>query len=178
MMLKVLKRVFNVLYPDRRPQREQKSEREFINAANSFKTLRVSDRGGMSIDPKELRDQIVSSREQLKHLVHKPQAAIGSSDPVAGQGTSAVLDFSKEALDCIEIVIWRLLTTGATVRYTCLQCMSKGRFIVTAASLFSGDTESVPTWVDGNTSREIASALKNIELDWYATVGEALDCWR
>lgn len=41
MMLNVLKRVFNVLYPDRRPEREKQREREFIQAANGLKTLRV-----------------------------------------------------------------------------------------------------------------------------------------
>ena len=73
MMLKFLKCVFNVLYPDRRPDWEQR-EREFILAANGLKTLSVTDRGGMSIDPEELPDQIVASREQLKHLVHRSEA--------------------------------------------------------------------------------------------------------
>ena len=67
-MLKVLKRVFNVLHPDSRPDWEQKREREFIQAANSLKTLKVTPEGGMSIDPEELRDQIIASREQLKTL--------------------------------------------------------------------------------------------------------------
>ncbi|WP_168772709.1 hypothetical protein [Pseudomonas atacamensis] len=62
------------LFPDRRPEREKTREREFIRAANSFKTLRVTPEGGMFIDPEELRDQIVASREQLKHLVRQPGA--------------------------------------------------------------------------------------------------------
>jgi hypothetical protein len=48
---------------------EQIREREFIKAANGFKTLRVTDRGGMSIDPEEIRDQIIKSREEYKGLV-------------------------------------------------------------------------------------------------------------
>jgi hypothetical protein len=61
-----LSRLTSRLFPDRRPEWERTREREFILAANSLKTLSVTDRGGMSIDPEELRDQIVASREQLK----------------------------------------------------------------------------------------------------------------
>lgn len=53
---------------------EVKREREFIQAANSLKTLRVTPEGSMCIDPEEIREQIIASREQLKHLVHKPVA--------------------------------------------------------------------------------------------------------
>ena len=67
-----LYRLTSRLFPDRRPEREKAREREFIRAANSFKTLRVTQEGGIFIDPEELREQIVASREQLKHLVHKP----------------------------------------------------------------------------------------------------------
>lgn len=66
-----LHRLITRLFTDRRPEREKASEREFILAANSLKTLSVTDRGGMSIDPEEIRDQAIASREQLKHLVHK-----------------------------------------------------------------------------------------------------------
>ena len=72
-----LHRLITRLFPDRRPDWEQKREREFIKAANGLKTLRVTPEGGMSIDPEELREQIVASREQLKHLVHKPGAPSG-----------------------------------------------------------------------------------------------------
>ncbi|MEE4086423.1 hypothetical protein [Pseudomonas viridiflava] len=64
-----LYRLTSRLFPDRRPEREKAREREFIRAANSFKTLRVTQEGGIFIDPEELREQIVASREQLKHLV-------------------------------------------------------------------------------------------------------------
>ena len=41
------------LFLDRRPEREKVREREFIQAANSLKTLKVTPEGGMSIDPEE-----------------------------------------------------------------------------------------------------------------------------
>jgi len=44
-------------------------EEQFILAANSLKTLQVPLRGCMSIDPEELRDQIITAREQYKSLV-------------------------------------------------------------------------------------------------------------
>jgi len=36
-----------------------------------LKTLQVTPRGGMRIDPEELRDQILAAREQYKDLVKK-----------------------------------------------------------------------------------------------------------
>lgn len=172
-----LHRLITRLFPDRRPDWEQKREREFIQAANSLKTLRVTPEGGMSIDPEELREQIVASREQLKHLVHKPRAPSGSSRPVKHQEASPSVEFPDGALDYIEVVAWRRLTSGAAVRYTCLQCVITGRFVVAAASLFSGGTEGFPPWVDGDINRQVASAFQNREFHWYATVGEAMDAW-
>lgn len=46
-------------------------EEQFILAANSLKTLQVPLGGCMSIDPEELRDQIVESRERYKDLVRR-----------------------------------------------------------------------------------------------------------
>lgn len=46
-------------------------EERLILAANSLKTLRVPLGGCMSIDPEELRDQIIAAREQYKDLVRR-----------------------------------------------------------------------------------------------------------
>lgn len=46
-------------------------EQQFILAINSLKTLRVTDRGGMSIDPSELRQQVIEARHRLKYLVRR-----------------------------------------------------------------------------------------------------------
>lgn len=46
-------------------------EEQFILAANSLKTLQVPLGGCMSIDPEELRDQIIESRERYKDLVRR-----------------------------------------------------------------------------------------------------------
>jgi hypothetical protein len=169
------------MFPDRRPDWEQKREREFILAANSLKTLSVTNRGGMSIDPEELREQIVSAREQLKHLVHKPEArgrlSQGSVNHSRVQGTGYAVEASVQSLDCIEVVAWRRLPSGAAVRYVCFQSTQTRRYAVATASLFAGAIESLPTWVDGNTNRQVANALQGGELNWHATISEAMDAW-
>lgn len=56
----------------RRPKtRTEIEEEQFILAANSLKTLQVPLGGCMSIDPEELRDQIIESRERYKDLVRR-----------------------------------------------------------------------------------------------------------
>lgn len=176
-----LQRLATWLFPDSRPEWEQKREREFILAVNKLKTLSVTDRGAMSIDPEELREQVVASREQLKHLVHKPGAPSRPFKAVAGLQVNtearSTLGPSVDTLDCIEVVAWRRLAIGASVRYVCLQSTSTGRYAVATASLFSGSTESLPPWVDANTNRQVASALRGSELQWLSSVSEAMDAW-
>ncbi|PSL92040.1 hypothetical protein [Pseudomonas sp. R9.37] len=173
-----LHRLITRLFPDRRPDWEQKREREFILAANSLKTLSVTDRGGMSIDPEELREQIVVAREQLKHLVHNPGTHSGPCKAVAAVEVAQEADPSAEELqDCIEVVAWRRLSRGAAARYVCLQSTHTGRYAVATACIFSGGVETFPVWIDGNTSRQIANALQGCELHWCATVSEAIDAW-
>ncbi|MDY0938001.1 hypothetical protein [Pseudomonas viridiflava] len=176
-----LHRLISWLFPDRRPDWEQKREREFILAANSLKTLSVTDRGGMSIDPEELRDYIIASREQLKHLVHKPGAPGRPLNTLAdfkvAQETSNVVKAFVEPQDCIEVVAWRRLPSGAAVRYVCLQSTSTGRFAVATARLFSGSEQSLPSWMEANTDMQVANAIQNTELRWFATVSDAMDAW-
>lgn len=58
-------------WKDKRPEWVQAEERAFIKAANGLKTLQVTPRGGMRIDPEEIRDQILEARELYKDLVQK-----------------------------------------------------------------------------------------------------------
>lgn len=64
-----LTRLWDFFFADRRSEAEQRRELEFIQAVNSLKTLRATDRGGMSIDPEEIRDVVLERREAYKHLV-------------------------------------------------------------------------------------------------------------
>ncbi|VVM89384.1 hypothetical protein PS710_03171 [Pseudomonas fluorescens] len=179
--MKLLTTLWSVISPDRRPEWEKAREREFILAANSLKTLKVTPEGGMSIDPEELRDQIVASREQLKHLVHKPRAPSQPFKAVADlqveQEAESCVAASVDALDCIEVVAWRRMASGSSVRYVCLQSLKTGKCAVASASLFTGDAHNLPPWVDANTDRQVADALRRSKLQWFGTVGEAMDSW-
>lgn len=179
--MKLISILWSFISSDRRPEREKARELEFIRAANSLKTLSVTDRGGMSIDPEEIRDQVVASREQLKHLVRKPGVPSSSlnvaTDTEVDQEVNLHIEASVEALHCIEIVAWRRLLTGAAVRYVCLQSTSTGRFAVATASLLSEGAESLPPWADVNITRQVASALQLVELRWFTTVSEAMNAW-
>ncbi|HDS1743911.1 hypothetical protein [Pseudomonas sp. M2] len=74
-------RIWDFLFPDHRPEGEIRREREFIDALNQLKTLRATYRGGMSIDPEEIREQVLRSREAVKDLVdpaHRKRSNTGA----------------------------------------------------------------------------------------------------
>jgi hypothetical protein len=54
---------------DNRSDREQARDRTFIATVNKLKSLRVTPDGGMSIDPDEIREQVIESRHALKRFV-------------------------------------------------------------------------------------------------------------
>lgn len=93
------------------------------------------------------------------------------------QGASPIVEASEGALDCIEVVAWRRLHSGAAVRYVCLQSTGTGRFAVATANLFSEGSHSLPSWIEANTARHVAHAIQNYHLRWLATVSEAMDAW-
>ena len=176
-----LQRLTAWLFPDRRPDWEKARERNFITAVNKLRTLSVSARGGLSLDPEELREQVLASRERLKHLVHKPSTpsrpVIAVADTQVGQEATPHAEASADSLECIEVVAWRRLSGGAAVRYVCLQSAVTGRFAVATANLFSGDTESLPPWIDANVNRQAANAIRSSEFHWFTTVSEAMAAW-
>lgn len=66
-----LVRLFRLFRKDKPKTVWDLQEEQFILAANSLKTLQVPLGGCMSIDPEELRDQIIESRERYKDLVRR-----------------------------------------------------------------------------------------------------------
>lgn len=68
-MMKLLDRLWKWIFPDRRSVWEKEKEKQFIQAVNDLQTLIATPQGGMSIDPEEIRDQIIERRELYKHLV-------------------------------------------------------------------------------------------------------------
>lgn len=62
-------RLIGLVCRDNRSGQEQARERAFIDALNNLKSLRVTPDGGMSIDPDEIREQVIASRRSLKRFV-------------------------------------------------------------------------------------------------------------
>ncbi|CAI8973630.1 hypothetical protein [Pseudomonas soli] len=79
-MLKILNRLCDWIFPDNRSEAEKEDERRFIQALNQLKTLRTTPGGGMAIDPEEIRDQVLQSREAYRvfvspqHRKHEPKS--------------------------------------------------------------------------------------------------------
>jgi hypothetical protein len=62
-------RLIELVCRDNRSGQEQTRDRAFIAALNNLKSLRVTPDGGMSIDPDEIREQVIASRHRLKRFV-------------------------------------------------------------------------------------------------------------
>ncbi|VVP58959.1 hypothetical protein PS838_05971 [Pseudomonas fluorescens] len=67
--MKWIDRLIGLVCRDKRPGREQARDRAFISHLNNLKSLRVTPDGGMSIDPDEIREQVIASRRSLKRFV-------------------------------------------------------------------------------------------------------------
>jgi len=78
-----VRRLWNHAIGDNRSELEKARERAFIDAVNSLKTLRTTPGGGMAIDPEEIRDQVIASREQMKQFVHNPPKCPKRSTPMS-----------------------------------------------------------------------------------------------
>ncbi len=179
--MRIVRALWDLIRQDRRPQREIERERTFIRAANRLKTLRVTPEGAMFIDPEEFREQIVCAREQLKHLVPNPEAPGGpyraSENHRADQGADFAAEASVGPMECMEVVAWRRLYSGAVVRYMCLQSIHTGMYAVATATMISKSSDSLSAWIDGDTTRQVACALQGGEFHWCLTISDAMDAW-
>lgn len=61
--------LIGLVWRDNRSDQERTRDRAFIAALNDLKSLRVTPDGGMSIDPDEIREQVIASRRSLKRFV-------------------------------------------------------------------------------------------------------------
>lgn len=68
-MLKFLEQIWDWAFPDKRSEAEKEDERQFNRAVSQLKTLRTTPGGGMAIDPEEIRDQVLQSREAYRELI-------------------------------------------------------------------------------------------------------------
>ena len=62
-------RLIGLVCRDNRSGQEQARDRAFIAALNNLNSLRVTPDGGMSIDPDEIREQVIASRHRLKRFL-------------------------------------------------------------------------------------------------------------
>jgi hypothetical protein len=67
--MKWLGRLIGLVCRDNRSGQELARDRAFIAALNNLKSLRVTPEGGMSIDPDEIREKVIASRQSLKRFV-------------------------------------------------------------------------------------------------------------
>ncbi|WP_367599202.1 hypothetical protein [Pseudomonas fulva] len=79
--MKALIILWRRLFRDQRSAWEVKREQAFIEAANGLKNFTVTDRGGVSMDPEEIRDYVIARRQELSHLVdpkHRDRPSSGT----------------------------------------------------------------------------------------------------
>ncbi|WP_146114715.1 hypothetical protein [Pseudomonas frederiksbergensis] len=169
------------LFKDKRSAWEQKKDRLAIDAFNKLKNYSVSDRGGLSMDPEELREQVVTDRKELKHLVqpspnratHAHQsttAPLTARQGHAAQCTSRVDDF-------VEVVTWRRLNSSASARYVCLESLTTKQYAVATADLFSEPLDSLLGSLAAKVNQRVASVITAGELKWFDTASEAMDAY-
>lgn len=157
----------------------ERREREFIEAINKLKNFHVTDRGGFSIDPEELREQVIASRQAYSSLVagssrHQQQATHSQHAPAALETPESEVG-QAYGYDYQEIVTWRRLTSGASVRYVCLQDLTTKRYTVAVADYFSNPADDEAASLDSVVTQRVAKALDTAEFAWFDTCGEAMD---
>lgn len=153
------------LFRDKRSAWEIKQEREFIEAVNGLRNYTVTDRGGVSMDPEEIRDYVIARRQELSHLVdpkYREKPALDTSGLATGT--------------CIEVIAWRRLSKQATIRYVCLQALDARGFCVASARYFSAEVLAAP---QHDEERRIAQRLMGVgselPLEWHPTLAAALE---
>lgn len=151
----------------------RKSEQDFIRAVNQLKTLSTTDRGGMSIDPEELRGQILESRESLRHLVDPSHRRINSQKR---RGVAIHEDLSSQ-LEFFQVITWRRADDGSAIRYICLQDLKNHRWTVATVDHF-GDGETESPAQDCCRVADLLKAAASVKpLLWHKSLEEAMNAY-
>jgi hypothetical protein len=170
------------LFEDKRSAWEQKQDRLAIDAFNKLRNYSVSDRGGLSMDPEELRERVMTGREELKHLVNPPppnrttHARQFTTAPLTAHQGGSTLSASR-VHDFVEVVIWRRLASGASVRYVCLESLTTKQYAVATADLFSEPLDNLFEGLAAKVNHRVASVITSGEFDWFDTPREAMDAY-
>lgn len=168
------------LFKDKRSVWEQTQDRQAIEAFNKLKNYSVSDRGGLSMNPEELRERVMTGREELKHLVNPPSpnrtthARQFTTAPLTAHQGGSTLSVSG-IQDFVEVVTWRRLNSGATVRYVCLESLATKQYAVATADLFSEPLDSLFGGLAAKVNQRVANFIRSGELEWFDTASEAMD---
>lgn len=170
-MMRLLQQLWIRIFPDRRSDSEKARERQFIDAANALKTLSVTDRGGVSINAEEIRDQIIESREALKSLVAKSHR----KPPSAQQKHSRSIEPETSINGLREVVTWRHLPSNTSVRYVCLQNMDENKFAIAVSDYFSGNSLPHPDSFEHRVAQRLRTVECGEPLAWYGSLQEAMD---
>lgn len=165
-------------FPDNRSEWEKKKDLQFITALNNLKNYSVTDRGGLSIDPEELRGQAMASRVELKHLVqtrshHIPESS-NETHTTYHQGASQA---SGKVGDYVQLVTWRQLNADACVRYVCLESLATKQFAVASTDYFSLLEDGDQTALDAKVIQRIARAVISTDLEWFDSPSAAMDAF-
>lgn len=167
--MQLITRLRELLCRDRRPDWVQKQERDFIDAVNSLNLHTKENHGGFALDPDEIRALVVASYQ--KHLVHN------RAETAAEDDTQLTGEINGDIPDCFELVTWRRLPSGAAARFVCLQSLVTGKFAVAAVNTFSDEGVPASSWMNAEAHRQVVGALLLTELQWYESVGAAMDAW-
>jgi hypothetical protein len=165
-------------FPDNRSEWEKKKDLQFITAINNLKNYSVTDRGGLSIDPEELRAQAMASRQELKHLVQTrsqpmPQSSIESRATSHKHASQA----SVKVGDYVQLVTWRQLNADACVRYVCLESLATKQFAIALTDYFTPLEDSDQTALDAKVIQRIARAVISTDLEWFDSISAAMDAF-
>lgn len=173
-------RFWGWLFKDKRSDWEQTQERRFITAVNKLKNYSVSDRGGLSRDPEELRELVMTGREELKHLVQpSPNRTTQTHQSTKAPLTAHQYDSTLSASgmqDFVEVLTWRRVDDHAAIRYVCLQDLSKTRFAVAFSDRFCAPfVQSAPHALEAKLAKRVASTYGDDKLEWFGSLNAAMD---
>lgn len=79
---------------------------------------------------------------------YQKQMAHNAAGTAADDNSQLTLEANRDILDCIELVTWRRLPSGAATRFVCLQSLVTGKFAVAAVNMFTEEGIPAPSWID------------------------------
>jgi hypothetical protein len=156
---------------DARPKWVQDDDNELIAAINGLKTLRVTPRGGMSIDPEEIRDQVIASRKVMSQFIdpgYRHDTARAFEHQTNGEVSQ------QAATDVIQIVTWRRVSEMSSIKYVCLQDLHAPRYAVATAGIFRNMTK---VGTNPAVDRKVAESLTQNEVEWHCSIAAAMDAF-